>query len=161
MRETLKNQLSLADLQLEMGDVCGALPTYRQVLEHLEEIACQDDEDVLHAKHKLGVSLFKTGQLDEAESPLKESIAGYRKTLGDTHEKTLKAMESMAYFYMKTKRNLVESEALYQEVLGGYRNLYGEEHPCVRRVTLGLCGVLLETGRQDEAFQIIILLESR
>ena len=77
----------------------------------------------------------------EAEALFRETLAGYRRALGDRHLSTLAACNNLAAL-LKARGRLDEAEVLFREALAGKRAALGDRHPSTLATVSQLASVL-------------------
>ncbi len=98
----------------------------------------------------LGNTYRALGLTAEAEPHLTAALAIARKSLGDRHEQTLRAMNELAHLYKNMER-FDEAEALYREALRGRRAVLGEGVYPTLETMHNLAALLKATGKLDDA----------
>ena len=116
-------------------DNAAAVDCFRTALEMQRRLHPEAHAELAIAIANLGQALIHAGDLEEAESLLRESIA-MRGALGDPSGLLL-ALEGLAQLEWRIDRR--ESECYYAEELALARSIYRPEHP-------GLAWVLMQYG---------------
>jgi tetratricopeptide (TPR) repeat protein len=110
--------------------------------------------DYADALNDLGLLLRERGDYDESEKLLQESLAMFRRLLGDRHPNLATAMNNIALVQHR-KGNLAQAESTYRQALALQRDLLGEVHPDVALTLTNLAYVIYDTGDVQGALQVL------
>jgi tetratricopeptide (TPR) repeat protein len=108
--------------------------------------------DYADALNDLGLMLRDQGDYDQAERLLQESLAMYRRLLGDRHPNLGYALNNLG-LVQHIKGDFAEAEATYRQALGMQRELLGEVHPDTALTLSNLAFVLNDKGDIHGALQ--------
>jgi len=89
-----------------------------------------EDQPLVEAEIRsvIGNTYQALGKYDEAEGHLVESLAIYRRVLGNEHPSTLNSIGNMGNL-LSDQGKYDEAEVYYTEALEGFRRVLGNEHP--------------------------------
>jgi tetratricopeptide (TPR) repeat protein len=90
------------------------------------------------------------GDLHNAEKFYRESLAMYRRLLGDKHPYVATELENVA-LTVQSEGDFASAEALLRQSLEIHRDLQGEGHPEVGRALFNLASVQYDRGETHEA----------
>lgn len=110
--------------------------------------------DYADALNDFGLLLRDQGDYDQSEKVLQESLAMYRRLLGDKHPNLGNALNNLALVQHR-KGNLAEAEATYRQALALQRETLGEMHPDVAMTLTNLAYVIYDTGDVGGALQTL------
>ena len=110
--------------------------------------------DYADALNSLGLLLKEQGDYDQSEKLLQESLAMFRRLLGDRHPNLATALNNIA-LVQHQKGNLAEAESTYRQALALQRELLGEVHPDVALTLTNLAYVIYDTGDVQGALQVL------
>jgi tetratricopeptide (TPR) repeat protein len=110
--------------------------------------------DYAGALNDLSVLLKDQGDYDQSEKLLQESLAMYRRLLGDRHPYLGTALNNLG-FVQQRKGNLAEAESTYRQALALQRELLGEVSPEVAVTLTNLAFAIYETGDVRSALQTL------
>ena len=80
----------------------------------------------------------------------KESLAIYKKMLGDEHPDVADSLNNLASLY-KNQGKYDEAEKMFKESLAMRKKMLGEEHPDVAQSLNNLAALYENQGKYDEA----------
>jgi tetratricopeptide (TPR) repeat protein len=120
----------------ELGDYTGSIEILREVRESYKQVLKPDVPEVLRVDKSLAVSLRKAGHLPEAlrlTEEAWETYARYRDRYGSTIPEALACGLNLAadYFATDPVNGPGRAVLLVNEVMEGYKNSFGAEHPFV------------------------------
>jgi tetratricopeptide (TPR) repeat protein len=110
--------------------------------------------DYADALNDLGLLLRDKGDYDQSEKLLQESLAMYRRLMGDRHPYVATALMNLGLVQHR-KGNLAEAESTYRQALALQRELLGEAHPNVALTLTNLAFVIYDTGDAQGALQAL------
>jgi tetratricopeptide (TPR) repeat protein len=110
--------------------------------------------DYADALNDLGLLLRDQGDYDQSEKLLQESLAMYRRLLGDKHPYVATALNNLGLVQHR-KGNLAEAESTFRQALAMQRELLGEVHPDVALTLTNLAYVIHDTGDAEGALQVL------
>ena len=110
--------------------------------------------DYADALSGLGLLLRDQGDYDQSEKLLQESLAMYRRLLGDKHRDVAIALNNLGLVQHR-KGNLAEAESSYRQALAMERELLGEVHPDVALTLTNLAYVMYDIGDVEGALQVL------
>jgi hypothetical protein len=118
----------------ELGDYKGSVEILREVRESYQQVLNPDVPEVLRVDKSLAVSLRKAGHLAEALRITEETwdaYARYRDRYGSTIPEALAGGLNLAADYYATdpEGGAERAVQLVNQVLEGYQNSFGAEHP--------------------------------
>lgn len=138
-RSRMTIELAIMTASKPDGDLLSVEQELRSAIRFQEQYFLSEPDHLilLSAKHKLATICLQLSQHTEASNILEDLVSQYRKTLGQDHNDTKAAMQSLAEAYMEkglTRRENTTTEedgtiyfeqayALYEEVL----RLYGSQ----------------------------------
>jgi tetratricopeptide (TPR) repeat protein len=108
--------------------------------------------DLAEALNDMGYVLRASGDLDNAEKYYRESLAMYRRVLGDKHPYVATELENVA-FVLHSKGDLAGAETLLRQALEIHRDQQGASHPETGRALFNLAGVQYDRGETREALE--------
>jgi len=82
---------------------------------------------VVRVVQNLGLLYYSCGKLDEAETMLKRTLAGYEKALEPEHLDTLRVVQNLGLLY-HSRGKLDEAETMWKRALAGFEKALGPEH---------------------------------
>ncbi|MDX3617826.1 FxSxx-COOH system tetratricopeptide repeat protein [Streptomyces europaeiscabiei] len=120
----------------ELGDYKNSVDILREVREGFKQVMNPNVPEVLRVDKSLAVSLRKDGQVAEAlriTQETWETYTLYRDRYGSTIPEALACGLNLAadYFATDPEHGAARAVELVDEVLEGYRNIFGPEHPFV------------------------------
>lgn len=95
-----------------------------------------------------GYFLFRIGRWNDAMLAQKEVFKGRKRTLGNEHPDTIKAMSNLAYT-LGNQGQLVKAVGMQREVLKKSQQSLGDEHPDTISAMNNLAGTLRYQGQLD------------
>jgi tetratricopeptide (TPR) repeat protein len=101
--------------------------------------------DYADALSDLGLLLRSKSEYTESERLLRESLAMYRRLLGDKHPHIATALNNVA-LVLHLRGDLEGANSTYRQALAMQRELLGEVHPDVALTLYNLAGVMLDSG---------------
>jgi tetratricopeptide (TPR) repeat protein len=110
--------------------------------------------DYADALNDLGLLLRDKGDNDQSEKLLQESLAMYRRLMGDRHPYVATALGNLALVQHR-KGNLAEAESTFRQALALQRELLGEVHPNVASTLANLAFVIYDRGDAQGALQVL------
>jgi tetratricopeptide (TPR) repeat protein len=110
--------------------------------------------DYADALNDLGLLLRDQGDYDQSEKLLQESLAMYRRLMGDRHPYVATALMNLGLVQYR-KGNLAEAESTYRQALALQRELLGDVHPNVALTLTHLAYVIYDTGDAQSALQVL------
>ncbi|MFD7706178.1 FxSxx-COOH system tetratricopeptide repeat protein [Streptomyces sp. NPDC059786] len=118
----------------ELGDFKGSAEILREVRRSFEQVLNPDVPEVLRADKSLAVSLRKAGHTAEAlriTEEAWETYARYRDRYGSTIPEALACGLNLAadYFATDPDGGATRAVQLVEQMLEGYQNSFGAEHP--------------------------------
>jgi tetratricopeptide (TPR) repeat protein len=145
---------TLKDLAMTMtrgGNPGAAIPLMQRALAVQRELCGNEPHpDLAEVLNDMGFVFDENGDLDNAEKFYRESLAMYRRVLGDKHPYVATELENVA-LTVQSKGDLASAEALLRESLEIHRDLQGESHPEVGRALFNLASVQYDRGATQEA----------
>ena len=149
------DRLRTSNMMCHVYRACGRLDDAELVLKDTIDACTARDgtkaRDAMHFKFQLG-NVLSTNEkkLEEAESVLREAVAGLAEVLGADREDTLNATGALGMLLRKRKKD-AEAEPILEGALSRARSTLGAEH----RITLSLLnniGVMYSSaGRLEES----------
>ncbi len=146
-RETLDAMDELGAILTKRGKYAEAVSVLRDAVEAQRRVGSPDLPATLST---LGGLLHRQRELAEAETCLREALAGIRSALGEDHPKTAAAISSLASVLMSAQK-LDEAEALAREGLTKTVDQSGRMHADSLKAMNVLGQVLFQQGRYGEA----------
>jgi tetratricopeptide (TPR) repeat protein len=135
------------------GNPNAAIPLMERALALQRELrGSEPHPDLAEVLNDMGYVLSQSGDLDNAERFYRESLAMYRRLLGDNHPYVATELENVA-FVLQSKGDSAGAEALLRQSLEIHRNLQGESHPEFGRALFNLAGVQYDRGETHEALE--------
>jgi tetratricopeptide (TPR) repeat protein len=110
--------------------------------------------DYADALNDLGLLLRTKGDYEQSEKLLQESLAMYRRLLGDRHPYVGTALNNLALVQHR-KGDLAEAESTYRQALALQRELLGPVHPNVANTLTNLAYVIYDKGDSQGALQVL------
>jgi serine/threonine-protein kinase len=110
--------------------------------------------DYADALNDFGLLLRDQGDYDQSEKVLQESLAMYRRLLGDRHPLLGNALNNLA-LVQERKGDLVTAESTFRQALALKRETLGEVHPDVAITLSNLAVVIHDRGDIRGALQTI------
>jgi tetratricopeptide (TPR) repeat protein len=145
---TLKD---LARTMTQGGNPSAAIPLMQRALAVQRQLRGNEPHpDLAEALNDMGIVFDENGDLDNAEKYYRESLAMYRRLLGDKHPYVATELENVAYT-VQSKGDLAGAEALLRQSLDIHRDLQGESHPEFGRALFNLASVQYDRGETREA----------
>jgi tetratricopeptide (TPR) repeat protein len=135
------------------GDPNAAIPLMERALAVQRGLrGSEPHPDLAEVLNDMGYVLSQAGDLDNAERFYRESLAMYRRLLGDKHPYVATELENVA-FVLQSKGDLAGAEALLRQSLEIHRDQQGESHPEFGRALFNLAGVQYDRGETHEALE--------
>ncbi|MCA8977497.1 MAG: serine/threonine protein kinase [Planctomycetes bacterium] len=100
--------------------------------------------------HAIGWAQEGVGLLDQAEQPLRQSLAIWREQLGDEHIETLRAWNHLGLL-LTAKAEHEEAEVTFRTVSELRGKVLGADHPDTLQSLHDLANLLKDLGRLEEA----------
>jgi len=110
--------------------------------------------DYADALNDFGLLLREEGDYDQSEKVLQESLAMYRRLLGDRHPNVGNALNNLGLVQHR-KGDLATAESTFRQALALQRELLGEMHPDVAMSLTNLAYVIHDTGDVEGALQTL------
>jgi tetratricopeptide (TPR) repeat protein len=141
----------LARTMTRGGNPGAAIPLMQRALAVQRELRGNEPHpDLAEVLNDMGYVFNENGDLDNAEKFYRESLAMYRRLLGDKHPYVATELENVA-FTLQGKGDLAGAEALLRQSLEIHRDLQGEGHPEAGRALFNLASVQYDRGETQEA----------
>ena len=135
------------------GNPNTAIPLMQRALAMQRQLrGSEPHPDLAEVLNDMGYVLGESGDLDNAEKFYRESLAMYRRLLGDEHPYVATELENVA-FTLQSKNDLAGAEALLRQSMEIHRHLQGELHPEFGRALFNLAGVQYDRGETHEALE--------
>jgi tetratricopeptide (TPR) repeat protein len=133
------------------GNPGAAIPLMQRALAVQRELRGNEPHpDLAEVLNDMGYVFDENGDLDNAEKFYRESLAMYRRLLGDKHPYVATELENVA-FTAQSKGDFASAEALLRQSLEIHRDLQGESHPEFGRALFNLASVQYDRGETREA----------
>ena len=143
----------------------GATMTAREILNagaaRIEQDLTSQPEIQARLMETMGTVYTNLGLYRESEPLLQRAVETSRRTLGNEHPGTLKALHQLANLYWyrgqlerDEPRRLKDAESLYLEVEAGRLKILGEAHPDTLRVQSDMASLYSLQKRFNEAEQL-------
>jgi tetratricopeptide (TPR) repeat protein len=123
---------------------------YREAKAMQVKLLGEQHPDVAMALNNLAFVTYEKGDLNAALAMSRESLEMYRQTVGDEHPSVARGLNNQAMWHMEDN-DFAAAEPLLREALDLRRRLLGPEHADVAGSMTLLAGLLIDTGRFDEA----------
>jgi tetratricopeptide (TPR) repeat protein len=147
---TLKD---LARAVADGGDLSAAIPLMRSAVEMQQTLrGSEPHPDTAEALNDLAMLLWRKGDYDETEKYFNESLAMYRRLLGEKHIYIADGLENLAST-LQDKGDLARAEPIYQQSLAMFRELLGNEHPRVALTLHNLASLQYDRGHAEQAIE--------
>jgi tetratricopeptide (TPR) repeat protein len=147
---TLKD---LARTITDGGDPNAAIPLMQRAVTVQRELCGSEPHpDLAEVLNDMGYVLRASGDLDNAEKYYRESLAMYRRVLGDKHPYVATELENVA-FTLQSKGDLAGAEALLGQALEIHRDQQGANHPETGRALFNLASVQYDRGETRLALE--------
>jgi len=145
---TLKD---LARAVADGGDLAAAIPLMRTAVETQQAVrGSEPHPDTAEAFNDLALLLWRQGDYDGSEKYFNESLAMYRRLLGEKHIYIADGLENLAST-LQDKGDLARAEPIYRQALAMYRDLLGDAHPRVAATLHNLASLQYDRGHSEEA----------
>lgn len=118
----------------------------------------EEHASVAEAVYRKANALAAAGKLDEAEAAYKDALAIQEKTLGESHVDTGKTLFSLGRLYVE-RGKFHEAEPLCKRAVSIFQSTVGPRHPYYAVAVLNYAAVLENTGRQEAATRLKLLVE--
>jgi len=145
---------TLKDLAITMtqgSNPGAAIPLMQRALAVQQKLHGNEPHpDLAEVLNDMGWVFRENGDLDSAGKFYRESLAMYRRLLGDKHPYVATELENVA-LTARSKGDLADAEALLRQSLEIHRALQGENHPEVGRALFNLASVQYDRGATHEA----------
>jgi tetratricopeptide (TPR) repeat protein len=133
------------------GNPGAAIPLMQRALAVQRELRGNEPHpDLAEVLNDMGFVYDENGDLDNAEKFYRESLAMYRRLLGDKHPYVATELENVA-LTAQSKGDFASAEALLRQSLEIHRDLQGESHPETGRALFNLASVQYDRGEIREA----------
>ncbi len=133
------------------GNPGAAIPLMQRALAVQRELRGNEPHpDLAEVLNDMGFVYDENGDLDNAEKFYRESLAMYRRLLGDKHPYVATELENVA-LTAQSKGDFASAEALLRQSLEIHRELQGESHPETGRALFNLASVQYDRGETREA----------
>lgn len=106
------------------------------------------------ARHDLGVTYRRVGDLDAAEEQLRRALALRREVLGADHRDTLSTLNSLAVLLYGRGKN-ADAQPLFKEVLELQKATLGPDHPNTLNTLTNLATSYATAGQWEEALPLM------
>jgi tetratricopeptide (TPR) repeat protein len=106
-------------------------------------------------RRTIGDAYVALGLFTSAETHLEQSLALARHELGNQHQSTLNAMDSLAFLYY-LQGKYAKAEPLYTAALEGLRRVQGVEHPDTIRAMYRLGTLLCDRGKWSQSESLLV-----
>ncbi|CAE7793105.1 KLC1 [Symbiodinium sp. CCMP2456] len=146
----LRVENTSGEVQNASAGADGLLRLLRLRLAHLRDTRGDVDEATLFCMFELGRRLGGRALYEEAETLMRECLAGRRAKLGDDHMDILPIINNLAQLLL-TSGQVEEAEPLFREALRGNRAKFGNDHPNTLSSVNNLASLLQEMGKLEEA----------
>jgi tetratricopeptide (TPR) repeat protein len=145
---TLKD---LARAVADGGDLNAAIPLLQSAVTMQRALrGSEPHPDTAEAVNDLAVLLWRHGDYDESEKYFVESLAMYKRLLGDKHIYIAHGLENLAST-LQDKGDLARAEPTYREAIAMFRDLLGDSHPNVALALHNLASLQYDRGHVQEA----------
>ncbi len=142
----------LARAVADDGNLNDAIPLMRRAVAMQRTLyGNQPHPDLAEVLNDMGMLLDERGDLDESEKFYRESLAMYRRVLGDKHPFVATALENVALI-LQDKGDLAGAEALYMQSLQMRAELVGENHPEYAITLFDVALLQYDRGETEKAF---------
>ena len=133
------------------GNPGAAIPLMQRALAVQRELRGNEPHpDLAEVLNDMGYVYDENGDLDNAEKFYRESLAMYRRLLGDKHPYVATELENVA-LTAQSKGDFASAETLLRQSLEIHRDLQGEGHPETGRALFNLASVQYDRGETREA----------
>jgi tetratricopeptide (TPR) repeat protein len=133
------------------GNPGAAIPLMQRALAVQRELRGNEPHpDLAEVLNDMGYVFDENGDLDNAEKYYRESLAMYRRLLGDKHPYVATELENVA-LTAQSKGDFASAESLLRQSLEIHRELQGESHPEFGRALFNLASVQYDRGETREA----------
>jgi tetratricopeptide (TPR) repeat protein len=145
---TLKD---LARAVADGGDLNAAIPLMRSAVEMQQTLrGTEPHPDTAEVLNDLAMLLWRQGDYDGTEKYINESLAMYRRLLGEKHIYIADGLENLAST-LQDKGDLARAEAICRQALGMFRELLGDTHPKVALTLHNLASLQYDRGHTQDA----------
>lgn len=150
--DRILRQLLGARVEREQGQFARAEAILRDTRNTLARLDPGFEQQMLtqQADTELGLVMYSSGRLDEAEALLRQSLAHEAGSPGHANPNYAVALHTLALMRSSQDR-LAESEALLRECLAHAEKTLPREHPVSLASTMALATVLHRQGKTAEA----------
>ena len=133
------------------GNPGAAIPLMQRALAVQRDLRGNEPHpDLAEVLNDMGYVYDENGDLDNAEKFYRESLAMYRRLLGEKHPYVATELENVA-LTAQSKGDFASAEALLRQSLEIHRDLQGESHPEFGRALFNLASVQYDRGETREA----------
>ncbi len=148
LARTLKD---LARAVADGGDLKAAIPLMRSAVDMQRNLrGSEPHPDTAEALNDLAMLLWRQGDYDATEQYFDESLAMYRRLLGEKHIFIADGLVNLAST-LQDKGDLARAEPLYRQSLAMFRELLGDAHPRVAVTLHNLASLQYDRGNTQEA----------
>ncbi len=148
LARTLKD---LARAVADGGDLKAAIPLMRSAVDMQRSLrGSEPHPDTAEALNDLAMLLWRQGEYDATEKYFNESLAMYRRLLGEKHIFIADGLENLAST-SQDKGDLPRAELLYRQSLAMFRELLGDAHPRVAITLHNLASLQYDRNNTQEA----------
>jgi tetratricopeptide (TPR) repeat protein len=148
LARTLKD---LARAVADGGDLKAAIPLMRSAVDMQRNLrGSEPHPDTAEALNDLAMLLWRQGDYDATEKYFNESLAMYRRLLGEKHIFIADGLENLAST-LQDKGDLPRAELLYRQSLAMFRELLGDSHPRVAITLHNLASLQYDRNNTQEA----------
>ncbi|MDF2180119.1 toll/interleukin-1 receptor domain-containing protein [Aliiglaciecola sp. CAU 1673] len=141
----------LAELYFRMGRYTDAEPLLQQVLTLRRLNHGEQSLEAAQATQQLGLNLLDQGELEKAESYLRDAMAQMQTVLGNEPHPALAENYNNLAYVLHSMGRFEEARTQYERALEMHRVLLGEDHPDVATAHINLAMLYQDSGRYDQA----------
>ncbi|MEM9291718.1 MAG: serine/threonine-protein kinase [Acidobacteriota bacterium] len=146
---TLLAASNLGSVWLQLEQFEAAEPLLRDTVRRRRQVLGEEHPATLSAETNLAGLLLDTGRLEEAEIIYHRVHGAYLKQLGAEHFRTLDSFYDLGQVLSRDPLRHDQAARMLAEVITGYRQLHGPDHPFALHTLHRLA--LLEAERGNEA----------
>ncbi len=147
-------ELNLAALLTHRGAWNEALTLHLNVLEFRRETVGEDHPRVASSLFGLGIFHYMKGELERAETYLRQALAMYVENYGEEHSRVASVQANLG-LALQGQGRLDEARHLLEEALAMRRRLLGEDHSSVAVTQANLAAIFLTLGQTSEAGELL------
>lgn len=144
------------DMLMAAGRRSDAVIQAEQLVPTVEQLYGDGSSMMAMLRTSLATALYFEGRQDEGISQFERVVADWRKALGPTHLRTLRAMFNLAQVYSASERHESEAGKLYLEALQGSRESLGAASNFVFLVRMRYARHLLAVGEPVSALHLLV-----